>query len=74
MEAFTIGPLCHHLNYLASAPVHTGAALARSGCLITETSHLLRNANLVQADEQILHTGNYIQSLLSLASGLFNLH
>lgn len=33
VEAFTISPLCHHLNYLAASLIHTFAASVWSGHL-----------------------------------------
>lgn len=33
VEAFTISPLCHHLNYLAAYLIHTSAASVHSGRL-----------------------------------------
>lgn len=33
VEAFTISPLCHHLNYLSASLIHTSAASVWSGRL-----------------------------------------
>lgn len=49
VEAFTISPLCHHLNYLAAFLIHTSAALVWSGHLTLQTSHLLRKDQLKQS-------------------------
>lgn len=41
VEAFTVSPLCHHLNYLTTSLIHTSAGPGLERTASLQTSHLL---------------------------------